>query len=143
MTENNLKMLIVLFKTQKNLNKHIKKSLVGSGLPVNEFAVLESLYNKGDMTVSELINYVLIPNSSMTYVVSRLVNKEYIKEVNNPKDQRVKILTLTDLGRAVFIKTYEKHYQHMRAQFDQLTKDEEATLVELLKKLGRSLEESL
>jgi len=143
MTENNLKMLIVLFKTQKNLNKHIKKSLFGSGLPVNEFAVLESLYNKGDMTVSELINYVLIPNSSMTYVVSRLVNKEYIKEVNNPKDQRVKILTLTDLGRAVFIKTYEKHYQHMRAQFDQLTKDEEATLVELLKKLGRSLEESL
>ena len=60
------------------------------------------------MTVSELINYVLIPNSSMTYVVSRLVNKEYIKEVNNPKDQRVKILTLTDLGRAIFIKTYEK-----------------------------------
>ena len=37
----------------------------------------------------------------------------------------------------------KKHYQHMRAQFDQLTKDEEATLVELLKKLGRSLEESL
>lgn len=143
MTNKPLKTLIVLFKTQKNLNKHIKKSLEGSGLSVNEFSALEVLYNKGDLSVHQLINYVLIPNSSMTYVVSTLATKGYLEVCPNPQDQRVKFLKLTEKGRIIFENAYNKHYQHLAKEFEVLSKDEEATLRTLLKKLGKSLEENL
>lgn len=143
MTEKNLKTLIVLFKTQKNLNRHIKKSLLGSGLSLNEFTALEALYNKGDLSIQQLLSYVLIPNSSMTYVVSVLLKKGYIDECHNPNDQRVKWIKINEKGRDVFTKTYEKHYNYLRTQFDVLTSTEEATLIDLLKKLGRSLEENI
>lgn len=143
MTDKNLKTLIVLFKTQKNLNRHIKKSLQGSGLSVNEFAALEALYNKGDLSVNELLNYVLIPNSSMTYVVSSLTKKGYIEDYLKPTDQRIKCLKISSVGRVVFTRAYEKHYVYIRKQFDVLTSEEEAQLVTLLKKLGHSLEGSI
>ncbi len=143
MTDKILKTLIILFKTEQNLNKHIKKSLVGSSLTVNEFAVLEALSNKGNLSVNEVLKYVLIPNSSMTYVLNNLAKKGYIIEVANSDDQRIKRLKLTNLGQELFEKAYEKHYLYIREQFDVLTSQEEMELQTLLKKLGQSLERNL
>lgn len=143
MTDKTLKTLIILFKTQQNLGKHIKKSLICSGLTLNEFAVLEALNHKGDLCVNEVLKYVLIPNSSMTYVINNLVNKALIEQYLNANDQRIKMLKLTSKGTAVFLKAYEDHYQYLRREFDVLSSDEEKELQNLLKKLGRSLERNL
>ncbi len=143
MTDKHLKTLIILFKTQKNLNKHIKRSLVGSGLSLNEFAALEALYNKGDLSVNQLLNYVLIPNSSMTYVLTKLVKKGYIEEYFHQEDGRIKMLSVTTIGKSIFTAAYDKHYTMLRKEFDVLTSKEEETLNQLLKKLGHSLEENL
>lgn len=143
MTDKTLKTLIILFKTQQNLNKHIKKSLEGTSLTVNEFVVLEALSNKGDLSVGDVLNYVLIPNSSLTYVISTLSKKEYIEQYVNPDDQRIKMLKITTLGEKLFQAAYEKHYLHIRSQFDTLSSEEEATLQHLLKKLGYALERNL
>ena len=42
MTDKQLKTLVILFKTEKNLRKQIKFSLENTGLTVNEFAALEA-----------------------------------------------------------------------------------------------------
>lgn len=143
MTEKTLKTLIILFKTSQNLDKHIKKSLISTSLTVNEFVVLEALYNKGNLSVGDVLNYVLIPNSSMTYVVNSLTKKGYVKQYAKSDDQRIKLLEITTLGRKLFLDAYEKHYAHIRKQLDVLTHEEEAELQHLLKKLGYSLERNL
>ena len=140
MTDKQLKTLVILFKTEKNLRKQIKISLENTGLTVNEFAALEALYNKGKISVNQLISYVLIPNSSMTYVIESLKKKGYIEQCLLEDDNRVKLISISERGQNIFTKAYDVHYTYMRQKFDVLSVEEEKTLQTLLKKLGRNLE---
>lgn len=140
MTDKQLKTLVILFKTEKNLRKQIKISLENTGLTVNEFAALEALYNKGKISVNQLISYVLIPNSSMTYVIESLKKKGYIEQCPLEDDNRVKLISISERGQNIFTKAYDVHYTYMRQKFDVLSVEEEKTLQTLLKKLGRNLE---
>ena len=137
-----LKTLIVLFKAHANVVKHVKQSLEDTDLSLNEFTAMEALYFLGTLSAQEIIDKVLIPNSSMTYVLENLAKKNYISRERDSKDRRVLKSRLTDEGRAVFETIYRHHHEHMRGVFDALTNEEEKQLQELLKKLGRHAEET-
>lgn len=141
--KNNLKSLIVLFKAHASIEKNIKYSLVDSGLNLNEFTTMEALYSKGNLTTQAIIDTILIPNSSMTYVLENLSKKDYIERKKSKKDKRVSIISLTSHGKDVFEEVYKKHFKHMRDIFDSLSSDEEEILQELLKTLGKKAEEKL
>ena len=139
----NLKTLIVLLKAQANIEQHIKTSLGSTSLSVNEFTALEALYNKGSLSAQELTGLVLIPNSSMTYVLDNLEKKGLINRQRDEADRRVYRSSLTEEGQRAFPEIYATHYEHMRTVFDVLTPEEEVQLQELLKKLGKHAEETL
>lgn len=132
-----LKSLIILFKAQTSVQNAVKQSLQGTGMSVNEFAALEALYHKKSLNTQELIDLVLIPNSSMTYVLDVLAKKGYIQRVKKKEDKRVRNITLTPEGTKVFEAVYEKHFMLMRSIFDVLSEEEETTLKILLKKVGK------
>lgn len=141
--EQNLKTLIILLKTSEMLRLNAKKSLELSQLTLNEFAALEALYTKRELTTQALINTVLIPNSSMTYVLDCLKKRNYIQGVRNTNDKRIQYLSLTPYGHEQFKNVYDMHYKHMQSIFDVLTEDEEYLLQELLKRVGHTAEEVL
>lgn len=140
MEDEDLKSLIVLFKTHSHLTKHVKLSLESCEISVNEFAAMEALYTKGNLTTGELIDLVLIPNSSMTYVLGTLQEKGYIIREKDALDKRIQRLTLTDKGRSLFKEIYEAHFKHMRSIFNILTEEEEMEMQRILKKLGKHAE---
>lgn len=139
----NLKSLIVLFKAHSSIEKNIKYSLVDSGLNLNEFTTMEALYTKGTLSTQAIIDTILIPNSSMTYVLENLLKKGYINRKKDKDDKRVSIISLTKNGRDTFEQVYKKHFKHMREVFDSLSSDEEEVLQELLKRVGKKAEEKL
>ncbi len=141
--EGELKTLIVLFKTHTNIVKHVKRSLENTSLTVNEFTVMEALHNKEFLSAQGLIDLVLIPNSSMTYVLDTLSKKELISREKDPDDRRVQCIRLTEKGRQVISDIYGIHHRHMREVFDVLSPEEERELQELLKKLGKYAERTL
>ncbi len=67
-----LNTLIVLFKAHQSIQNNVKLSLVDTELTLNEFTVMEALYTKKELSTQQLIDSVLIPNSSMTYVLELL-----------------------------------------------------------------------
>lgn len=138
-----LKSLIILFKAYNNVELQIKKSIECSGLSVNEFAAMEALYTKERLATQELIDLVLVPNSSMTYVLDTLTKKEYIQRVKCTIDKRRQYITLTTEGKAVFESIYEKHFKDMRQIFDVLTPEEEVKLQGYLKRIGKYSQENL
>lgn len=131
-----LKTLIILFKAHTALSNQVKVSLEDSSLTINEFAAMEALHTKKSLTTQELVTSVLIPNSSMTYVLDMLLKKNLIERNRDSNDKRIQNISLTSEGIALFEEIYEKHYKHMRAIFEDLSTEEEHTLQELLKKLG-------
>ncbi len=141
--ERDLKALIVLFKANRHMLSHLKKSLEGEALSVNEFVAMEAIFNKNSLTTQELIDVVLIPNSSMTYVLDTLCDKELVVRERDASDRRITRLALTDYGQKFFREIYKRHFSHMRKVFDVLTEAEEAQLKETLKKLGKHAERLL
>lgn len=137
---NNLKSLIIMFKAQGSLLNNVKESLKETDININEFTAMEALYVKGELTTQELIDLILIPNSSMTYVLEILSKKAYIEKHKNKNDKRIQIITLSDKGRSFFENIYQKHFEHMRSIFDILSFEEEKTLQILVKKIGKKAE---
>lgn len=141
--DKDLKSLIIIFKVYGHLVKHVKQSLEDSELSVNEFSAMEALYTKGSLSTQELIDLVLIPNSSMTYVLDNLSKKGYLQREKDAADKRIQRLSLTEEGRDLFTSVYDHHYKHMRAVFDCLDPEEEARMQTLLKTVGKHAERTL
>ena len=54
MEKKELKTLIILFKAQASLSNSVKKSLEDTGLNLNEFVTMETLYTKKRLTTQNL-----------------------------------------------------------------------------------------
>ncbi|NMB18237.1 MAG: MarR family transcriptional regulator [Erysipelothrix sp.] len=137
MEKKELKTLIILFKAQASLSNSVKKSLEDTGLNLNEFVTMEALYTKKRLTTQNLAELLLIPNSSLTYVLDILMKKNYLKREKCTKDKRVQYVMLTKEGTEYFEKVYDKHYRYIRSIFDVVTEEEELVVQEILKKIGK------
>lgn len=136
-----LKSLIVLFRAHASLELSIKQSLVGTGLSVNEFSIMEALHTKKRVTTGELIDLVLIPNSSMTYVLDKLSEVGCIVRERDDEDRRTQYISLTEKGKKRIEEVYAIHYDKMIDIFSVLTNEEEFIMQEALKKLGKKSQE--
>lgn len=133
----NLKTLTILFRTHQNILEKVKESIKDFDINVNEFQALEALYHKGKLTTQALCDTVLVPGSSMTYVVDQLEKKGLVARLKDEKDRRINYVMLSPKGLNDTEIIYNKHYEEMRKRFDKLTSEEEVTLQILLKKIGK------
>ena len=134
---NDLKTITILFRAYNSLEKIIRDDVFQYGLNVSEFGVLEALYHKKQLSVKAIIDKVLVPNSSMSYVIENLVAKNYIQKVQSEKDKRSYLLSLTDIGRNLMDKIFPIHKANMRKILDVLEETEETTLQKALVKIGK------
>jgi MarR family 2-MHQ and catechol resistance regulon transcriptional repressor len=135
---NSLKTITILFRSHNSLEKAIKDDVLKYGLNVSEFGALEALYHKQKLSVKGIIDKVLVPNSSMSYVIENLVNKGYISKIQSEKDKRSFMLELTNEGRELMDKVFPLHKKNMRAILDVLDENEEAILQKALVKIGKA-----
>ena len=135
---NSLKTITILFRSHNSLEKAIKDDVLKYGLNVSEFGALEALYHKQKLSVKGIIDKVLVPNSSMSYVIENLVNKGYISKIQSKKDKRSFMLELTNEGRELMDKVFPLHKKNMRAILDVLDENEEAILQKALVKIGKA-----
>ncbi|MDE8277727.1 MarR family winged helix-turn-helix transcriptional regulator [Erysipelothrix rhusiopathiae] len=133
----NLKTLTILFRTHQNILEKVKESIKDFDINVNEFQALEALYHKRKLTTQALCDTVLVPGSSMTYVVDQLEKKGLVVRLKDEKDRRINYVMLSPKGLNDTEIIYNKHYEEMRKRFDKLTSEEEVTLQILLKKIGK------
>ena len=75
----NLKALIALSRCAQSVNKREYKTMKEGGLTFSQFAVLEVLYHKGDLRVSEIIDKILSTGGNMTVVIDNLTKENLVK----------------------------------------------------------------
>jgi len=135
---NELKTITVLFRAYNSLEKAVRDDIAKYGLNTNEFGVLEALYHKEKLSVKGVIDKVLTPNSSMSYVIENLVNKGYIIKKQSEKDKRSFVLELTQMGRKMMDVIFPLHKQNIRDILNVLDEEEEIALQKALVKIGKS-----
>ena len=139
-----LQTITYLFKAHSALSQHVKKSLENTDFNLNEFAVMEALYTHENLTPRAIVDKILIPNSSLSYVLEQLYKKELITYTIDQKDKRVRHYTLSEKGKRLFPSVYQHHYNYMNDLINEgLNEEELTTLQTLLKKLGYHAERSL
>lgn len=134
---NDLKTITILFRTVNTMEKLIRDDVFNYGLNVSEFGVLEALYHKGSLSLKGVIDKVLIPNSSMSYVIENLVKKNFIIKNQSEKDRRSFMLELSEQGKELMDKVFTEHQKNLRNVLDILDEKEERTLQKSLVKIGK------
>lgn len=131
---------LVLWKATHAVEACAHASIQGTGLCMSDFAILESLLHKGPLAVSALGRKVLLTTGSITTAVDRLVRRGLVTRHDDPADRRVRRVQLTPEGRRLIKPAFAQHEQDVDEVVSVLGRRERATLVALLRKLGRHAE---
>jgi MarR family transcriptional regulator, 2-MHQ and catechol-resistance regulon repressor len=132
----NLKTLIALTRTTQDVHKREHRTIKEGGLTVSQFAVLEILYHKGDLRISEIIEKALSTGGNMTVVIDNLVKEDLVRRCSDPNDRRVNLISITGKGRKLVSDIFPKHLENINEIFSVLTSEEKENLIGLLKKLS-------
>jgi len=125
------------------METHAHGSIENMGLCASDFGVLEALLHKGPLPVNVLGKKLLLTSGSMTAAVDRLVTRGLVARADDPNDRRVRVVALTAKGRKLITSAFARHESDLDEVVSVLTRDERATLVSLLRKLGTRADASL
>ena len=134
--ESAIRVYLVLWKAAHAIQENVARSISTLGLGLSDFAVLEVLLHKGPLPVNVIGKKVLLTSGSITAAVDRLESKRLLRRTYDPKDRRSRIVELTETGRNLIERAFQKHATDMEETMAVLKTGERAELVRLLKKVG-------
>jgi MarR family transcriptional regulator, 2-MHQ and catechol-resistance regulon repressor len=134
--QQSLKLFIVLSRANRSINDVVNKYIAEQGLNPTEFAVLELLYHKGDQPLQQIGGKILLASGSITYVVDKLEQKDYLRRVACKEDRRVTFAQITEKGKEFVESIFPEHESRIDEIMNVLTAEEKETVIELVKKIG-------
>jgi MarR family 2-MHQ and catechol resistance regulon transcriptional repressor len=137
-----LKAFVVIMKSSKTIEEIIKKDISNHGMKSSDFTILEALYHKGSQTVKEISDAVLINTGSITYVIDKLEKKNYVARRDCTEDRRVVYIDITDEGTKLMDEIFPKHQKVIEELFSDVTEEEKATVIDVLKRVGKKADQS-
>lgn len=129
-------MIIGLHRIVNDIDRKTAALAAKHNLTFSQFAVLECLYSKGDLTVGQVRESILSSVGTISIIVNNLVKMKYIERLGDEHDRRVCILHLTPEGYDVISKLAPENAAMLRNELAILSKSEKEEMVKLLKKLG-------
>lgn len=134
--DNELKVVIGIMRASNLLVDDLKKTLKNYPINATEFSVMEFLYSKGEKSIQEIRDRILLASGSATYVVDNLERKEYVRRIVNQNDRRVTYIKLTETGKDLINDIFPMHKKNTKNIFNDLTNEELIILKEILKKIN-------
>jgi len=131
---------LVMWKATRALEAHAQRSIQSLGMCRSDFGVLEALLHKGPLPVSALGDKVLLTSGSITTAVDRLERRGYVERRGDAADRRARIVHLTESGSRVIRPLYAEHVRAMERALTGLPPQRRATLVGMVRELGRTAE---
>lgn len=133
---NEFNAVIGILRASNLLVDDLKKTLKNYPINTTEFSVMEFLYSKGEKSIQEIRDRILLASGSATYVVDNLERKEYVRRIVNQNDRRVTYIKLTEAGKDLINDIFPTHKKNTKKIFNDLTNGELITLKEILKKIN-------
>ena len=107
------------------------------GLTPSQFGVLETIYHLGPMRQGEVSSKLLRSTGNMTLVLDNLEARSLVRRERNPEDRRSLTIHLTETGEKMIQRIFPLMAAAITAEFDVLSAEEQSTLGNLTRKLGK------
>ncbi|HLE51153.1 MAG TPA: MarR family transcriptional regulator [Anaerolineales bacterium] len=103
-----------------------------SGLSVTQLSTLFRLHHKGFCGVSEVGDHLGITHAAASQMVERLVQLRLLERAEDPRDRRVKHLTLTVKGQELVQESIQARRRWMEELTNALTPQEHGLIIDAL-----------
>ena len=94
-----------LYAASIAINRTYKPMLDQLGLTFPQYLVLNALWEQDALTVSAIADRLGLDSSMITPLLKRLESIAVVTKARNPKDERQVIVSLTDKGRSLEMKS--------------------------------------
>lgn len=131
-----LKAFTIMFRAYQSVQDAAKKDLLQYDLNQTEFGVLDFLYHNGEQPIQVIGKKILVASSSITYVIDKLEQKDYVCRRACANDRRVTYAVLTDEGQVLMDRIFPLHEQKINEIFQILNQQELEIMNMALKKVG-------
>lgn len=131
-----LNIFIGISRIKKQIGFELRKILSNYDLTESQFAVLEALFSKGELTIGEVQDKVLSTSGNIPVVVKNLEKSGYVLKRQDEIDKRKFILSLTESGEKIIGELAPIVNNMIIKLIGRLDEKEQASLLSLLKKIS-------
>ncbi|WP_057894315.1 MarR family winged helix-turn-helix transcriptional regulator [Lacticaseibacillus brantae] len=124
------------------LKYQLNQALLQEDLTVQQWALLQQLMLERPLTAVQLANRLDMDKPTVSGIVKRLVEKDFLTKQANPTDQRSQLLNLTTAGQTAAITGQGISNQILDAIIAPLSTEDQQLLNQLLGKLIPTKEQS-
>lgn len=131
------KIIIGLGRAYQYAHKKSMSLFRENGITMAQFMALEVLYNKGELTVQEIVNKVLSSSGNITVVIRNLERGGLVLRRLNPSDGRSYLVSLSKKGKLLMDKIFPLHMANLSDAFKVFSEQDKENIISLLKKLSQ------
>lgn len=131
-----LDILVALRQIIRATDLHSKHVMKVCGLTVPQLVVLLAIEELGAVTVRQISKHVSLSQATVTTILNRLEDRNFVKRTRNTTDKRVVNSCLTDKGRAVLVDTPPLMDGHFMLRYEKLDSAKRAEILEALQEVA-------
>jgi MarR family 2-MHQ and catechol resistance regulon transcriptional repressor len=139
--ERALRLWVALARCYGTYARAVSTKVHEYGLTTPQFGILEALYHLGPLSLGDLAGKLLVTGGNVTYVMDRLEEQGLVYRERSPSDRRCIRAKLTDKGYGVIAGVFPGHAEFIESMSGSLSPAEQEQLRDLLKRLGRSIQD--
>lgn len=131
-----LKLLIGLHRVCNEIDRRSSQLVSKYNLSLGQFAVLEALYHKGDLSVGEVQRKILSSSGTMPVIIRNLEKRGYLEKTVDVMDKRKNILHITDKGKNLMKVIFPLNKELIKEAMSSWSREEQEFMLKTLKKFG-------
>ena len=128
--------LISLRRIIRATDLHSKRMIKACGLTTPQIMVLKSINDLGDVTVKRLSQDVSLSQATVTTILNRLEDRQYLERVRSVYDKRIVNARLTELGRSVLATAPTLLHETFIERFEALEPWEKTQMLSILQRVA-------
>ncbi len=125
-----------LLKARDASMNFFRPLLQENGVTEQQWRILRALHAYGELETKQLAKHCCMLSPSLTGIVNRLEQQNYIQRRKSPEDQRRILLSLTDKARDLFDKMSPDVDARYKAFIDKFGEEKLQELLKLLNELS-------
>lgn len=132
--------LIALRRVIRATDLHSKYLAKTTGLTAPQILLLQTLRDKGQITIGELANQVSLSQATVTTILDRLEKRDLVYRQRSKTDKRKVHAFLTDKAQEILIKAPIPLQEQFTRQFSELQEWEQTMIISALKRVAQMMD---
>jgi len=132
-------LVLALLRSSQLFFRAINPVLQTAGLTSSQWDVLEALHTKGELSINELMRFILSTSGNLDVVIKNLIQAGLVEKAVDENDRRSRLVRLTRLGRRKVEKFLPIHNKALAELFSGLTRRDKQNAIRTLNHFRKQL----